>query len=83
MMLVKYINNDTKETIVSVHTGHAPVKGEIVTIDTIKPSNPIKYYVIRSEHVIQIPEKPEPPKVVEASVDTYNVYVLDWSHVTE
>ena len=81
MMLAIYINNDTKEPIVSVHTGHAPTKGDVVTIDTVAPPNPLKYYVIKTEHIIQIPEKPEPPNVVEASVDTYKIYVLPWSHV--
>jgi hypothetical protein len=78
-MLAIYINNVTNEPIVSVHTGHAPIKGDIVTIDTIKPSNPIKYKVMNSEHIIQIPEKPIPPKIVEASVDTYKIYVIPWS----
>ena len=80
-MLAIYINNDTKEPIVSVHTGHAPTKGEVVIIDTIAPPNPVKYYVMRTEHEIQIPEKPELGELVKASVDTYKIYVLPWSHV--
>ena len=76
MMLVEYIDAGNDKIIVSVNTGHAPDVEDVITFDTIKPSNPKRYRVHHAEHIIQVPDTAERGDLVKASCDKYKIYVL-------
>jgi hypothetical protein len=75
-MIVKYVDiMNNNKPIVDVHTGHAPLSGEIITIDHVMPPESKKFRVVKTEHVIQVPKDEEPGNLPKASCDTYKVYI--------
>lgn len=75
LMIAKYIDITDNKPIVDVHTGHAPLVDEIITIDHVMPPEKKKFRVVKTEHVVQVPKTEELGELTKASCDTYKVFV--------